>query len=186
MWDVYGDEFSGIDQLPCRERDLNNTVYQWTPTISATKPKRQVIMAFAVLNPSNGAVIRGGNAGFKEGAETACCLGELGILSYCLMGEDRNWYDFASSSWLDIPAKPNAFRKWDDDDDLWFDQWVLADPGCAVVVIDRAYVAEVALLTAGLASEIATWPNQPKDAQAWSSQRCGHALPRSDPRGSWH
>jgi hypothetical protein len=129
--------------------------------------------AFTVVNPDNGAVIRGGNAGFKEGAERCMLPGEFGtlLLGYGVMAKGRSWYNFASKTWEVIPKKPNDFCKWDDDDHLWVDQRELADyKAQQLVTINSAYEAAAATMTAGYpATEVATWPNQQREAQAWEA-----------------
>jgi hypothetical protein len=93
------------------------------------------------------------------------------LIGYGVLAAERNWYDFSTESWQDIPEKPNQFCKWDDDDHIWVDQRVLADFKAAQLrAVNASYEAQVARLTAGYpASEIATWPNQQKDAQAWEA-----------------
>lgn len=127
--------------------------------------------AFTIVNPTNGAYIRGGFAGIVEAAQHAMLEGEYGtlLLGYGVLEKERNWYNFDTQTWEVIPAKPTEYHRWDDDSHLWVDQRVLADfKKQQLVVINRAYEADVATLTAGYpASEIATWPNQQRDAQAW-------------------
>lgn len=127
--------------------------------------------SYVVINPRNGEVIRSANMGSEEGAKHGLLQGETNLLvtGILIMEYWKYYFDLKSREFVLKPEAPSPHHAWDADSRQWVDQRELEDfKRLQLIQVNSDYEKACTALTAGYpSSEIATWANQQRDAEAW-------------------